>query len=68
MQLAGGSLIFLAFTVFFTLVVMYSTYSRRGSAISQRPYGDQYSGAPGANGPSSLTHDARATWNVRGTR
>jgi hypothetical protein len=68
MQLADGSFIFLAFTILYTLVVIYGLYTRRGSGINQRPYGDQYSGAPGANCPSNLSHDARATWRVRGTR
>ena len=39
MELAGGSLIFLAFVVFYTLVIIYSLYTRTGSGINQRPWG-----------------------------
>jgi hypothetical protein len=68
--LAGGSGVFLVFTVLFVAVVVYSLYTARGSAITQRPYGKVYSGAPGAIGPSNLSgHDERerVSWS-RGTR
>jgi hypothetical protein len=53
MTLAGGSLIFLAFVVLYTLAVTYSLYTRTGSAINQRPWGEE--------GVSSLTHDETTT-------
>jgi hypothetical protein len=53
MTLAGGSLIFLAFVVFYTLVVIYSLYTRTGSGINQRPWGEE--------GYSSLSHDETTT-------
>lgn len=53
MTLAGGSLIFLAFVVFYTLAVTYSLYTRTGSGINQRPWGEE--------GYSSLSHDETTT-------
>jgi len=47
-DLAGGSLIFLLFLVGYTLAVAYGLYGRRGSAITQQPYGKVYGSAPGA--------------------
>ena len=52
-DLAGGSLIFLGFLIVFTLAVAYALYGRRGSAITQQPYGKVYGGAPGANRSAS---------------
>src|SRR3954467_15566432 len=49
MTLAGGSLIFLAFVVLYTLAVTYSLYTRTGSGINQRPWGEE--------GYSSLSPD-----------
>ena len=40
MTLAGGSSIFLGFVVFYTLVIIYSLYTRTGSGINQRPWGE----------------------------
>jgi hypothetical protein len=69
MTLAGGAFIFLAFVVLYTLAVTFSLYTRRGSGISQRPYGGRYGGAPGALGASGLSHDRVAARNLtRGTR
>jgi hypothetical protein len=69
MTLAGGAFIFLAFIVLYTLAVTFSLYTRGGSGISQRPYGGRHGGAPGAIGPSGLTHDRVAARNLtRGTR
>jgi hypothetical protein len=45
---ANGGTIFLVFVVLFTLSVIYSLYTRRGSGINQRSYGKVYQGAPGA--------------------
>jgi hypothetical protein len=61
MHLAGGTLIFGAFIVFFFFVVAYSMYTRKGSAINQHPYRDPYGDAPGASRRSSLSGDERAS-------
>jgi len=53
MTLAGGSWIFLGFVVFYTLVIIYSLYTRTGSGINQRPWGE--------DGHSSLSHDETTT-------
>jgi hypothetical protein len=58
--LAGGAWIFAAFAVVSPLAVAYAHYTRRGSAINQRPYGNVYSNAPGAKDPSVLSHDQSA--------
>ncbi len=69
LALAGGAGIFAAFIVVFTLAVIYSLYSRRGSGISQRPYANAYSSAPGATGSSTIGNDRIAAGNLtRGTR
>ena len=66
---AGGAWIFGAFLVIYLVGVVYGLYTRTGSAINQRPYGDIYGNAPGAAVPSSLTHDeSAATRYTRGTR
>ena len=52
MTLAGGSLIFLAFVVLYTLAVTYSLYTRTGSGINQRPWKEGF---------SSLSHDETTT-------
>ena len=46
----------------------YSTYGRRGNAITHQPYGKVYGGAPGAFDDSHLTGRDRgvASW-TRGT-
>lgn len=61
MQFAGGSLIFTLFVVLYFLAVVYSLYTRRGSAINQHPYRDTHGDAPGASRQSSLSHDPRAS-------
>ena len=67
--LAGGSGIFAAFLVVFSLAVVYSLYTRRGSGISQRPYANAYTNAPGATGSSTVGSDrVAATRLTRGTR
>jgi hypothetical protein len=66
---AGGAGIFLTFVVLYTLAVIYSLYTRRGSAINQRPYANAYTNAPGAKGSSVLSHDESAARRyTRGTR
>ena len=52
--MAGGSLIFLAFIIVFLLALAYGFYSRRGSAINQRPT-DGRGEAAGAEGKSFIT-------------
>jgi hypothetical protein len=67
--LAGGAWIFAAFLVVFLLATIYGLYTRRGSGINQRPYYNAYSSAPGATGPSTLSHDRSAAQRyTRGTR
>jgi hypothetical protein len=69
-DLAGGSLIFLAFLITFTIAVAFALYGRRGSAISRSPYAKVYGGAPGASlSESRLRGRDReiSTWS-RGTR
>ena len=62
MTLAGGSLIFLAFVVFYTLVVTYSLYTRTGSGINQRPWGRR------ATAPSPTTRPRRHSGASLGAR
>jgi hypothetical protein len=69
MVLAGGSLIFGAFLVLYTLVVVYSLYTRRGSGINQRPFVNVYDPARGATRDSRLAHDSEGFDRYsRGTR
>jgi hypothetical protein len=68
--LAGGADIFAAFLIVFLFAVIYGLYTVRGSGIAQHPYGNVYSNAPGAYGPSELSgRDASVStrW-TRGTR
>jgi hypothetical protein len=59
-NLAGGWEVFAGFLVVFLLAVTVGLYTRGGSAINQRPYGDVHGDAPGALGSSVLDHDAAA--------
>lgn len=69
MHLAGGALIFGLFVVGYFVVLVFSLYTRRGSAINQHPYRDPYGDAPGAARASSLSHDERSSIDfARGTR
>ena len=69
MHLAGGALIFGLFVVGYFVVLVFSLYTRRGSAINQHPYRDPYGDSPGASRTSSLSHDERASIQyARGTR
>jgi hypothetical protein len=69
LDLAGGWQIFGLFLIIFTVGLIFTLYTRRGSGITQRPYGDVYGGAPGARGSSVLHHDeSAATRYTRGTR
>jgi hypothetical protein len=51
--------------------VVWTLFTRSGSAIAERPYFNQYGGAPGATGAGTVTgHDERVTmrdWS-RGAR
>jgi hypothetical protein len=53
MTLAGGAFIFLAFVVLYLLAITFSLYTRTGSGINQRPWGEE--------GVSSLSHDEATT-------
>lgn len=69
LSLTPGSEVFAGFIVVFGLAVVFGLYTRTGSAINQRPYGNVYSNAPGAKGPSVLSHDESAARRLtRGTR
>ena len=48
MEFADGSLIFLAFLVIAFIGVVLGYFTRAGSGINSRPYGNRYGGAPGA--------------------
>lgn len=68
LALAAGSWIFLAFLVAFFFVIVYSYFTRTGSAIDETPYGD-VDGSSGPERPSDLAHDRSEnpeTWS-RGT-
>jgi len=69
--LAGGSGVFAAFLVVMFFGIVWTLFTKSGSAISERPYFNQYGGAPGATGSGSVTgHDERVTmqdWS-RGAR
>ena len=57
-SLADGAWIFAGFVVVWLIAIAYGYYTRRGSAINQRTYGDV--DAPGAKAPSVLSHDRSA--------
>jgi len=66
--LAAGSWIFLAFLIVFLFVIVYSYFTRTGSAIDETPYGDLDSSS-GPERPSDLAHDRSenpSSWS-RGT-
>jgi hypothetical protein len=69
--LAGGNGAFAAFVVLLFFGVVWTLFTRGGSAITERPYFNRYGGAPGAAGSGSVTgHDERVTmrdWS-RGAR
>lgn len=53
LALSGGAGVFLAFALVMVLVLSYSMYTKKGSAIEQRPH-DGGDGAPGAEGHSRI--------------
>jgi hypothetical protein len=69
--LAGGIGTFAAVLVVMFFGIVWTLFTRTGSAITERPYYNQYGGAPGATGSGSVTgHDERVTmrdWS-RGAR
>jgi hypothetical protein len=66
-SLADGAWIFGAFVVVWLIAIAHGYYTRRGSAINQRTYGDV--DAPGAKAPSVLSHDRSAARRlILGTR
>jgi hypothetical protein len=48
MELAGGSLIFLAGVLVFLIGAIVALYTRKGSGMDLHPYGHVHGGAPGA--------------------
>lgn len=56
LTLAGGSLIFAGFLVVLFFGFVFGYYTRRGSAINQRPYAD-LDHSSGRETPSELAHD-----------
>ena len=71
LALAGGNGTFAVFVVVMFFGVVWTLFTRAGSAISERPYFNQYGGAPGATGAGTVSgHDERVTmrdWS-RGAR
>lgn len=69
--LAGGNGTFALVLAVIFFGVVWTLFTRSGSAITERPYFNQYGGAPGATGAGSVTgHDERVTlrdWS-RGAR
>ena len=66
--LADGAWIFGAVVLVWLISIAYSYYTRRGSAINQRPHAGEYSGAPGAKIPSVVDHDRSAAQRLTGRR
>ena len=70
MELADGTFIFLGFIIFALVGIIVGYYTRIGSGINPRPYGNQYGGAPGAHCPGNVSGRdprQRMDWS-RGTR
>jgi hypothetical protein len=69
--LAGGSGILAAVLIAMFFGIAWTLFTRTGSAIEERPYFNQYGGAPGATGAGTAAgHDERVTmrdWS-RGAR
>ena len=70
--MAGGAWIFLIVAVVLFFAFVYSFYTRRGSAINQRPYdperGDDASGAAGPSRLSSAEDETEGVPDTHGTR
>jgi hypothetical protein len=70
LELAGGFLVFLVFSLVFLLAVTHALYTRTGSAIGQHPYRHAHGGAPAAAHESRMSGSADREvliWS-RGTR
>jgi hypothetical protein len=69
--LAGGNATLALFLLVMFFGVVWTLFTRTGSGIAERPYFNQYGGAPGATGAGSVSgHDERVTmrdWS-RGAR
>ena len=59
-SVADGAWLFIGIFIASLLSIAYGYYTRRGSAINQRPHANVYSDAPGARTPSVLSHDQSA--------
>lgn len=57
---ASGAEIFAIFIVVMLAGIVFGLFSRSGSAINQRPYGNPYDSATQARGASSLGNDRAA--------
>ena len=66
--LAHGTWAFLAFLLVMFFAVAHGYYSRSGSAINQRPYGDASGDSPGARIPSTIGRDVDRRDYSRGTK
>lgn len=55
LALAGGNGTFAAVIVVMFFGVVWALFTRAGSAISERPYFNQYGGAPGATGSGTTS-------------
>ena len=69
-ELAGGALIFLVFTVVFLLALAQGLYTPNGSGIGYHPYRHTHGGAPAAahEGRMSGSADREVLNWTRGTR
>jgi hypothetical protein len=69
-ELAGGFIAFMAFSIVFLLAVTYALYSRAGSGIGQHPYRHVHGGAPAAARESRMSGspDREVMIWTRGTR
>ncbi len=70
--MAGGAWIFIIVIVLLFFGLVYGFYTRRGSAINQRPYdparGDAASGAAGPSRISSAEDETEGVPDTHGTR
>ncbi len=57
---AGGAWIFAIVIVVLLVGIVFGLFSRTGSAINQRPYGNPYDSATQARGESTLGNDRAA--------
>ena len=70
MELTDGSFVILGVMVFTFFGVAFGYFTRIGSGINPRPYGNAYGGAPGAHCPGNVSGRdprVRMDWS-RGTR